>query len=304
MRADTDTVMLREQWQSHWWIWCGKDWSMEWNWCGTISSRCYVNCAVIRTRILAKLEMLNRHVICVNNLDKWTLFGEACTYWCHQCWTAGAGGIVFFWYSAVIAGQWLPSLGRRQSTTKNSGHCCRHPRSSRWWALRLGKIAEVVSRCLPRGIGGFGEFGISQTGKLLLWPTSKQPFNVKSTGDAMMFVFSFVVLKQLRCDRTGERWVGIEVGVTGQQHDGSGRDGRLSPAVAVRSRTSWFVPVQVVGQWQWTVADVTVTKTLGSHQRLVSVSNSSSSPFLCTSERFLCPMPLGVCVGQADTGQQ
>jgi len=76
----------------------------------------------------------------------------------------------FFWYSAVpTAGQWLPSLGRRQSTTKNSGHCCkssrrwpaaggswrqrtaatvaRHLWSSHRWESCLGKIAEVVSRC-------------------------------------------------------------------------------------------------------------------------------------------------------------
>jgi len=28
-------------------------------------------------------------------------------------------------FCCFTAGQWLPSLGRRQSTTKNSGHCCK-----------------------------------------------------------------------------------------------------------------------------------------------------------------------------------
>jgi len=34
--------------------------------------------------------------------------------------------LFFFWHSAVIAGQRLPSLGRRQLTMKNSGHCCKN----------------------------------------------------------------------------------------------------------------------------------------------------------------------------------
>ena len=35
---------------------------------------------------------------------------------------------LLFWFSALhtfTADQWLPSLGRQQSTTKNSGHCCK-----------------------------------------------------------------------------------------------------------------------------------------------------------------------------------
>ena len=42
--------------------------------------------------------------------------------------SSSSSGILLF----TTAGQWLPSLGRRQSTTKNSGHCCsaRHPWSS------------------------------------------------------------------------------------------------------------------------------------------------------------------------------
>ena len=44
----------------------------------------------------------------------------------------------FFWYSAVLtAGQWLPSLGRRQSTTKNSDHC--HKTSSKQPSMTGGR---------------------------------------------------------------------------------------------------------------------------------------------------------------------
>jgi len=35
--------------------------------------------------------------------------------------SSSSSGILLF----TTAGQWLPSLGRRQSTTKNSGHCCK-----------------------------------------------------------------------------------------------------------------------------------------------------------------------------------
>jgi len=70
---------------------------------------------------------------------------------------SSSSGILLF-----AAGQWLPSLGtsskqpsitgsKRQLMSKNSGTVARHLRSSHRWESCLGKIAEVVSRCLPRG---------------------------------------------------------------------------------------------------------------------------------------------------------
>jgi len=51
---------------------------------------------------------------------------------------------VFFWYSAVpTAGQWLPSLGRRQSTTKNSGHSCKTSSKQ----PSMGIMSRENSRC-------------------------------------------------------------------------------------------------------------------------------------------------------------
>jgi len=61
----------------------------------------------------------------------------------------------FFWYSAVQCSQQqvndshhLAGGSWRRRTTAT---VARHLRSSHWWESRLGKIAEVVSRCLPRG---------------------------------------------------------------------------------------------------------------------------------------------------------
>ena len=81
-------------------------------------------------------------LICCRRLTRWAT-GRTATYHigtrrrhiscyvynCSQIATAqsaavrlrsSSSGILLF----TTAGQWLPSLGRRQSTTKNSGHCC------------------------------------------------------------------------------------------------------------------------------------------------------------------------------------
>jgi len=86
------------------------------------------------------------------------------------------------------------------------------------------------------------------------------------------------VWMQFRCDRAGQRWrrwvCGIEVGVPGQQYDGcSRRDGRLSAAAALRAWSTRLVPLPLVGQRQRTIADVAVPQTVGSHQRVIGVSN-------------------------------
>jgi len=64
----------------------------------------------------------------------------------HSKWLGLELGISLFSSGILLstAGQWLPSLGRRQLTTKTAATAARHLRSSRRWASCLGKIAEVA----------------------------------------------------------------------------------------------------------------------------------------------------------------
>jgi len=58
----------------------------------------------------------------------------------------------FFWYSAVLtAGQDSHHLAGGSRRRRTATTAARHLRSSHRWESCLGKIAEVVSRCLPRG---------------------------------------------------------------------------------------------------------------------------------------------------------
>jgi len=76
------------------------------------------------------------------------LAGRQQTNWnfiCTHCHWA-----LFFWCSAVYSRSMTPITG--QAAVVDEEHdVARHPQSSRRWGSCLGKIADVVSRCIPRG---------------------------------------------------------------------------------------------------------------------------------------------------------